>query len=52
MLPPPLPPTDVIAVVVGGQVVEMGEHTKLLRRNGVYANLVKHQLSGQGGMVL
>lgn len=43
---------DQIAVVVGGQVVEMGTHKKLLRRNGVYANLVKHQLSSEGGMVV
>ncbi|EDQ84738.1 uncharacterized protein MONBRDRAFT_29884 [Monosiga brevicollis MX1] len=43
---------DEIAVLHGGEVVELGTHRELLRKQGVYANLVKHQLSGEGGYVV
>jgi ABC-type multidrug transport system fused ATPase/permease subunit len=43
---------DTIAVLHGGEVIEQGQHRDLLRRKGVYAKLVQHQLSGQGGFVV
>ncbi|EFA76461.1 hypothetical protein PPL_10227 [Heterostelium album PN500] len=35
---------DIIAVVKGGKVVEIGNHQQLLEMNGFYANLVQRQL--------
>jgi ATP-binding cassette subfamily B (MDR/TAP) protein 1 len=35
---------DVIAVMKGGRVVELGSHDELLAMEGVYTNLVKRQL--------
>ncbi|EFA76459.1 ABC transporter B family protein [Heterostelium album PN500] len=36
--------SDIIAVVKGGKVVEIGNHQQLLEMNGFYANLVQRQL--------
>jgi len=35
---------DVIAVMKGGQIVELGTHSDLLAHGGIYTNLVKRQL--------
>jgi ABC-type multidrug transport system fused ATPase/permease subunit len=35
---------NVIAVMKGGKIVELGNHSDLLTLGGVYANLVKRQL--------
>lgn len=35
---------DTIAVVAGGRIVEAGDHEALLRRGGVYADLVSRQV--------
>jgi ABC-type multidrug transport system fused ATPase/permease subunit len=35
---------DLIAVMKGGKIVELGTHNDLLSRGGVYTNLVKRQL--------
>ncbi|EGD83662.1 multidrug resistance protein 1 [Salpingoeca rosetta] len=43
---------DQIAVVLGGRVVEQGTHKQLIRAKGVYADLVRHQISGEGGYVV
>ncbi|KAF2077589.1 hypothetical protein CYY_001130 [Polysphondylium violaceum] len=39
---------DVIAVVRAGAIVELGTHTELFARNGVYTTLVKRQQKGDG----
>ena len=36
---------DIIAVLKKGVVVEQGTHSELIEKNGMYANLVAHQLS-------
>ena len=36
----------------GGEIVEKGSHKQLLKHNGIYADLVRHQLSGEGGFVV
>ncbi|EFA83580.1 hypothetical protein PPL_02646 [Heterostelium album PN500] len=36
--------SDIIAVVKGGRVVEIGTHDQLLELNGVYTNLIARQL--------
>lgn len=41
---------DAIAVLVNGQVVEMGRHDELLARKGAYARLYRMQFSDQGDM--
>eukprot|EP00026_Physarum_polycephalum_P002974 Phypoly_transcript_02983.p1 GENE.Phypoly_transcript_02983~~Phypoly_transcript_02983.p1 ORF type:complete len:546 (+),score=91.70 Phypoly_transcript_02983:923-2560(+) len=35
---------DLIAVMKGGKIVELGSHSDLISRGGVYTNLVKRQL--------
>ena len=35
---------DQIIVVDGGKIVEVGNHTSLIKKKGVYYNLVKNQL--------
>eukprot|EP00026_Physarum_polycephalum_P004136 Phypoly_transcript_04153.p1 GENE.Phypoly_transcript_04153~~Phypoly_transcript_04153.p1 ORF type:complete len:700 (+),score=103.93 Phypoly_transcript_04153:77-2176(+) len=35
---------DTIAVVVGGQIVEMGKHSELMQKGGVYSHLVIKQM--------
>jgi ATP-binding cassette subfamily B (MDR/TAP) protein 1 len=35
---------DIIAVMKGGQIVELGNHQDLLAHGGIYTNLVKRQL--------
>lgn len=37
---------DKIVVINKGEVVEVGSHRELLRRNGMYAKLVKKQMRG------
>lgn len=39
---------DAIAVVVNGEIVEMGTHEQLLARNGEYAKLYQIQFHGKG----
>jgi len=34
-----------IAVLVGGEIVEMGSHAELLQKEGVYANLYRMQFA-------
>ncbi|WP_246052212.1 ABC transporter ATP-binding protein [Desulfobotulus mexicanus] len=41
---------DAIAVLVNGEVVEMGRHDELLARKGAYARLYRMQFSDQGEM--
>ena len=38
---------DKIVVINKGEVVEVGSHRELLRRNGMYAKLVKKQMRGK-----
>ena len=38
---------DKIVVINRGEVVEVGSHRELLRRNGMYAKLVKKQMRGK-----
>jgi ABC-type multidrug transport system fused ATPase/permease subunit len=35
-----------VAVVSGGQIVESGTHEELLKKNGIYASLIRRQLQG------
>ena len=37
---------DLIAVLDGGRLVELGSHTELMRRDGIYASLFKLQFTG------
>ncbi|HJU17420.1 MAG TPA: ABC transporter ATP-binding protein [Stellaceae bacterium] len=37
---------DLIAVMERGQLIEYGNHSELLARNGLYARLIRHQLAG------
>ena len=43
---------DIIAVVEHGHIVELGTHTALLQRNGVYASLVHGQVEGEGEIAM
>eukprot|EP00039_Didymoeca_costata_P017639 m.326994 g.326994 ORF g.326994 m.326994 type:complete len:684 (-) comp16564_c1_seq3:379-2430(-) len=36
---------DIVAVLKQGEVVEQGTHNELLNMNGLYANLVRHQMN-------
>lgn len=35
-----------VAVVSGGEIVESGTHEELLKKNGIYASLIRRQLQG------
>lgn len=35
---------DSIVVIDGGRVVEVGSHSELVKKHGVYFNLIKNQL--------
>jgi ATP-binding cassette subfamily C protein CydCD len=37
---------DLLAVLDRGRLVETGSHAELLARNGLYARLIRHQLTG------
>lgn len=39
-------PAHVIFVIEKGEIVEQGAHDELLKRNGYYARLHRHQQSG------
>jgi len=43
---------DLILVVENGRVAEQGSHSELMRRGGLYANLVQTQLSMQQSVIL
>lgn len=40
---------DLVVVIGEGRIMEQGRHHELLASSGVYANLVKYQLSGFEG---
>ena len=37
---------DLLAVLDRGRLVEIGNHTELVARNGLYARLIRHQIEG------
>jgi ATP-binding cassette subfamily B protein len=37
---------DLLAVLDGGRLIETGSHSELLTRNGLYAHLIRRQISG------
>jgi ABC-type multidrug transport system fused ATPase/permease subunit len=37
---------DLLAVLDGGHLVEIGTHAELLTRNGLYARLIRRQVAG------
>jgi ABC-type multidrug transport system fused ATPase/permease subunit len=37
---------DLLAVLDGGRLVETGSHAELLARGGLYARLIRRQISG------
>jgi len=39
---------DTIAVIAGGRVAEMGTHAELVKRRGLYWDLVKHNTLHDG----
>ena len=39
---------DKIVVIDGGEVIETGSHDELLNLNGLYAKLVKKQMTNSG----
>ena len=42
---------DEIAVISRGQIIEMGNHEKLLKDNGIYANLYRLQFKNSDELV-
>jgi ATP-binding cassette, subfamily B (MDR/TAP), member 1 len=40
---------DAIAVVARGKVIELGSHSELMAKDGAYAELVHHQITGEAG---
>lgn len=39
---------DIIAVVKGGQIIDQGTHSELMKRGGFYASLVSRQMMDEG----